>query len=213
LRDAIADDIRDRIISGAIKPGRRVREDEVAADHGVSRVPVREALQKLETEGYLTLVPYRGAVVTTPSPQKALAAMQVRRGLEVMAARLAAANQGGGAAKRLSRVVEQGRRAIELGRLNRLPELVTTFHELVAEAAGNQELADLLALYRGKVEWMFSVDLERRAEGEWADHAAVLDAILAGDEERAASLMDAHVHKDEIDCARLPAPASSAEPA
>jgi DNA-binding GntR family transcriptional regulator len=94
LRYVIADDVRDRIISGTIKPGRCVREDEVAADHGVPRVPVREALQKLEAEDCLTLVPYRGAVVATPSPQ----------------------------------------------------------NELVAEAAGNQDLTDLLALYRGKVE-------------------------------------------------------------
>jgi DNA-binding GntR family transcriptional regulator len=144
-----------------------------------------------------------------PSPETALEAMQVRRGLEVMAARLAAANRGGAAAKKLARVVDQGRRAAEGGRFHRLPELVTAFHELVAEAAGNRELAGLLSLYRGRIDWMFSVDLDRRAEGEWADHVEILDAVMAGDEDLAGQLMNEHVRKDEADAVQKPSPKSA----
>ncbi|HEY3736082.1 MAG TPA: GntR family transcriptional regulator [Jatrophihabitans sp.] len=212
LRDVIADDIRTRIVSGLIKPGRRIREDEVAADHGVSRVPVREALQKLEAEGFLTLTPYRGATVSVPSPELALRAMEVRRALEVMAARLAARVRGGASASQLEKVMEKGNRAVAAKRFSQIPELVTQFHELVAVASGNPEIVELLALYRGKVDWMFSHDLEHRAEGEWDDHAAILDAILDGNEDRAGDRMDGHVLKDET-AARQAMRAGAAEDA
>jgi DNA-binding GntR family transcriptional regulator len=202
LRDLIADSIREQVITGAIKPGRRIREDEIAQDHGVSRVPVREALQKLESEGYLTLTRYRGATVTMPSAERALQAREVRRGLEVMAARLAARARGGPAAAQLVRLVERGSRAVDERRYKAIPELVSRFHELVAVASGTPEIVQILALYRGKVDWMFSVDLEDRAEGSWDDHAAILEAILAGDEELAGRRMDEHTSKDEDACRR-----------
>lgn len=197
LRDVIADAVREQIVLGYIKPGRRLREDEIAQDHGVSRVPVREALQKLEAEGYLALTPFRGATVRVPSQDAILQAMQVRRALEVMAASLAARVRGGTVARQLVKLVEQGNRAVARRRYQRVPELVSRFHELVATASGNKELMDLLALYRGKVEWMFSVDLDKRAEQEWSDHSAISEAILSGDEARAANLMGTHVAKDE----------------
>jgi DNA-binding GntR family transcriptional regulator len=200
LRDLIADTIRKQVITGAIKPGRRIREDEIAEDHGVSRVPVREALQKLEAEGYLTLTPYRGATVSVPSPQRALNAMEVRRALEIMAARLAARARGGPAAAQLVKLVERGSRAVANRRYKQIPDLVSQFHELVAVGSGNPEIVEMLALYRGKVDWMFSMDLEHRAEGEWDDHAEILEAILAGDEELAGRRMDEHTRKDEDAC-------------
>lgn len=200
LRDVIADDIRNRIVKGRVQPGQRIREDEedeIADDHGVSRVPVREALQKLQTEGYVTLTPYRGARVLVPSTEAALHAMEIRRALEVMAARLAARARGGVHNGDLARVVELGGAAIATGELGSIPELATLFHETVAKASNNPEIVELLALYRGRVAWMFSHDLEHRAEDAWQDHIAVFQAILDGDEQQAGDLMDAHIRKDE----------------
>ena len=94
-RDVIADALRVRIMSGELKPGERLREDAVAEEYGVSRVPVREALRRLESEGFVSLTPYRGATVSQTSRQDSLELMQVRRALETMAARLAAQNRGG----------------------------------------------------------------------------------------------------------------------
>jgi DNA-binding GntR family transcriptional regulator len=203
LRDTIAAAIRSDIVAGVIRPGRRVREDEIAADHGVSRVPVREALQKLQMEGYVELIPFRGAVVSIPSSEQVVETMQVRRGLEVIAARLAADARGGKVAAQLVKVIEQGKSAAEAHRHRRLPVMVTRFHDLVARASGNRELTDQVASYRAKVEWMFAVDLGDRAEGEWADHAAIVDAVLAGNSELAGRLMDKHVLKDEVDYRKM----------
>jgi DNA-binding GntR family transcriptional regulator len=197
LRDVVADDLRQQIITGALRPGQRVREDDVAAIHGVSRVPAREAVLRLANEGYLELAPFRGAVVASPSPRRTRDAMQVRRALESMAARLAADHRGGPASTELIRLVQRGNRAVAAGNHAALPDLTNQFHDLVARASGNDDLADLLGQVREKVAWMFSVDLHGRSEGSWADHAAILQAVLDGDSEAAASRMDIHVRKDE----------------
>jgi DNA-binding FadR family transcriptional regulator len=62
-RDVIANQLREAIISGRFKAGERLIEDALAEEHGVSRVPVREALRRLETEGFVVLTPYRSATV------------------------------------------------------------------------------------------------------------------------------------------------------
>ena len=82
-------------------------------------------------------------------------------------------------------------------RLKEIPALIDRFHELVAVATGNRELVDLLDQLRTRVNWMFEVDIEHRSEGSWADHRAILEAVIAGDEALAARLMDDHVAKDE----------------
>lgn len=197
LRDQITDSLRSEIVSGRLAPGARIREEHIATSQGVSRVPVREALQRLEREGYLTLTPRRGATVASPSPERTLQVMELRRALEVWAVRRAAANRGGAVADELRRVVDKGLKAIERGRLGPIPALIDRFHELVAMASGNAELVALLDELRPRVRWLFEVDVERRSPGSWADHQELLDAILAGDEAGAAELMDRHVAKDE----------------
>lgn len=197
LRDQIAEGLRTQIVTGALPPGTRLREEHLAEEQGVSRVPVREALQRLELEGYLVLTPRRGATVATPSPERAIAAMEVRRELEVVAARRAAAARGGAVAGELAKVVDRGLRAIERGRLREIPGLIDRFHDLIAVASGNPELVTLLEQLRSRVAWMFEVDVEHRSPASWADHQAILDAVLAGDEAGAAALMDEHVAHDE----------------
>lgn len=198
LRDQIAEGLRAQIISGALEPGTRIREEHIAEAQGVSRVPVREALQRLEAEGYLVLTPRRGATVAAPSRQRALEVMEVRRALEVLAVRLAAAARGGSVAKQLATVVDKGFVAIERHRLAQIPDLIDRFHELIAIASGNAELVVLLEQLRTRVGWMFEVDVEHRSEKSWADHRAILEAVLAGDEPGAVALMDEHVARDEV---------------
>ena len=135
-RDAIANALRDQIMAGELKPGERLIEKVVAEQHGVSRVPVREALRRLESEGFITLTPYQGAAVSQTLRRDTVELMQVRRGLEMMAARFAAERRGGEVADELMSVVERGREAGRAQRIGELPALIMSFHELVAEASG-----------------------------------------------------------------------------
>ncbi len=197
-RDAIADALRDDIIRGRRKPGERLVEEVVAKEHGVSRVPVREALRRLESEGFVTMAKYQGAAVSQTSKRDSLELMQVRRGLEVMAARLAAERRGGEVAEELNTVVERGRAAADAHRLSELPELIMTFHELVAQASGNRQLGETLHRVLQRISWGFELDIDRRLDSSWLDHAMIATAILSGSAMQAGLLMDEHIIKDEL---------------
>ncbi len=112
-RDRIADAIRQDIMSGRLKAGERLPEEVIAKEHHVSRVPVREALRRLESEGFVTLMQFSGARVSETSLRDSIELMQVRRGLEVLATRLAADARGGEEAAALVDVVERGRKRPE----------------------------------------------------------------------------------------------------
>ena len=90
LVDEIAGRIRQQIMSGEIPIGAQLRQAALAAEFGVSRTPVREALRQLQSGGLITVVPNRGAVVHVPSPWDVRAAHEVRAELEGLAAERAA---------------------------------------------------------------------------------------------------------------------------
>lgn len=90
LRDLAYDDIRDAILSGALPPGQRVKERDVAQQMGISTTPVKEALRRLEQEGLVVSQPRRGAVVSTLVQIPVQEIEEIRGKLEAMAARLAA---------------------------------------------------------------------------------------------------------------------------
>jgi DNA-binding GntR family transcriptional regulator len=197
-RDRIADAIREDIITGRLQAGERLPEEVIAAEHRVSRVPVREALRRLESEGFVTLTPHQGARVSDSSWTDSIELMQVRRGLEVLAARLAADARGGDQAAALMEVVERGKEAGRNERLDELPKLIMEFHELVAAASGNRQLADMLERVLQRISWGFELDLHARIDSSWLDHSTIAMAILSGSSTQAGFLMDEHIVKDEL---------------
>jgi DNA-binding GntR family transcriptional regulator len=84
--------IRAEIIAGTLARGARLKEDALAEQFGVSRVPVREALRQLESEGFVVSEKFKGVRVADSSVEVVIELMQIRRGLEVLAAELAAAS-------------------------------------------------------------------------------------------------------------------------
>ncbi len=89
LREKILETIRDAIMTGALKPGEKVAEPDLAERFGISRTPIREAFRQLESEGYLTVIPRKGAVVTSFSPRDVEEFYAIKSILEGYAARRA----------------------------------------------------------------------------------------------------------------------------
>ncbi|WP_280336582.1 GntR family transcriptional regulator [Nocardia wallacei] len=193
-REAIAHAVREDILAGRLAPGDRLRETDLARRFEVSRVPIREALSQLHSEGFVTLVRYRGATVSDTAGAAALELVQVRRGLEVLAAQLAAERGGGEVADELRRVVELGR---STAASDELPALIVQFHTLVGRASGNHQLQIMLGQILGRVSWIFDQQLEARTAGSWSDHAAIAQAILGRSPIQAGYLMGEHIAKDE----------------
>src|SRR5947209_6902822 len=108
LRQAVHDAIADLIITRVLQPGEHVVETELAAQLGVSRQPVREALQRLHTEGWVDLRPSQGAFVHRPTEQEAEELLSVRAVLEGYSAQLAAQHAGPKDVKRLRALQQEG---------------------------------------------------------------------------------------------------------
>ncbi len=193
LRSLVCDELRRQVITGELAPGTRLVEDRLAAQLGVSRNPVREALQTLAGEGFVSTLPRRGAVVSTITPSQAEELFDVRMALESLAARLAARNADAAAVARLRAVLDNGRVATDANQLAVLAVLNTEFHQLVVAAGGNDYLSLLVAPMARRMQWIFRASAASRAPHSWTEHEGLLNAISDGDEEYAAALASAHV--------------------
>lgn len=190
--------IRRSIIQGRIKPGTRLVESSLAEQLGVSRMPVREALRQLSEQGYVSIVPRRGAVVTSLSEKDALELYDIRGALEQLAARLAAERRTAEDIARLEDILEQGKIEQANGNWAELSRLNSMFHEAVAATSRNQHLAQLMHAYRDKILWIFSRSAQERGEASWSEHAEILQAIIRGEVTNAGNCAARHVEQARL---------------
>jgi DNA-binding GntR family transcriptional regulator len=193
LRDKVADEIRAAIHAQRFRPGERLVEERLAAEFGVSRNPVREAIRTLASEGLIEVTARRGAVVALLSPQEAEELLEVRATLEGANARLAARRREAEVLAQLEDILSRGSAAIRDKRIEDLPALNDAFHEGLARAGHNRVLVDLMKTLRDRSAPLFrGVGLEFASES-WAEHAGILRAVIAGDAELASLLAYRHV--------------------
>lgn len=205
LRSVVCDELRRQVITGELPPGTRLVEGRLATALGVSRNPVREALQTLAGEGFVSILPRRGAVVADITPAQAEELFDVRMALEPLAARLAARNADAAAVAHLRAVLNRARVTTDAAQLDVLAARNTEFHQLVVSAGGNDYLGLLVAPMARRVQWIFRASAASRAPHSWAEHESLLNAIADGDEEYAAALASAHVAAARASYRRLAA--------
>jgi DNA-binding GntR family transcriptional regulator len=192
LRDMVVAEIREAILSGRYRPGERLAELRLARDFNVSRNPVREALRSLEAEGLIRFAPRRGATVTVPSLDDARAMVEVRAMLEGVNARLAARLRDPEMIAALRQVLKEGSAAAKIGNVGDLVRLNSRFHELLAAAGRNRFLADLTRSLRDRTSIAFGPMSAKHAKRTWDEHAQILEAVIAGDEELSSVLASRH---------------------
>jgi DNA-binding GntR family transcriptional regulator len=193
VRDVLTGALRQAILSGRYRPGQRLVEDRLAEDFGVSRNPVREALRSLAAEGLVVLTARRGATVAALSPADAREMIEVRATLEGLNARHAARHRDPAVIALLSQVLRQGTAAAAAGALEALPDLNARFHDALAAAGSNRVLGDLMRSLRLRTGTVFAPLGAWRARETWEEHAAILKAVIAGDEALSALLAERHV--------------------
>jgi DNA-binding GntR family transcriptional regulator len=193
LRDVVCDAIREGIIDGTYQPGERLVEDRLGEQLGVSRVPVREALRMLEAEGFVEMVPHRGAVVARLSEKDVADIFDVRVALESVVARTAARNATERDVARIERLLDMASKAAERDDLPRVALLNARFHEHLLELASNQYLSDVLVPLRGRMQKLFRTTAAARSAESLEEHRSLLAAIAAHDETAAARLATKHV--------------------
>lgn len=195
LRQSAYDTLIDLIVNAELRPGQHLVETELARLLGVSRQPVREALHRLQAEGWVDLRPSQGAFVHVPTDQEVNELLDVRELLEAETARLAARSGQPDKGERLRVIWERGHAAAQADDVARAVAANNAFHAEVAAIAGNSVLADLAGIVGRRVRWYYRLVAPARSHGSWAEHAELMDAIVAGDEERAMLLARKHTER------------------
>lgn len=197
LRERVYAPLEHTIIHGELPPGTHLKEDELAKKLGVSRNPVREALQQLVHEGMADYVPTKGVFVHTPTEKEISDVLHVRMVLECEAARLAASQRTPAQLENMSALVRDGRQALATKDTEMLLKLNERFHRTVVEAGGNSVLEQSMEMLQKRITWYFAGVVAARAVFSWDEHEAILEALQEGDVELAGERMARHVHRTQ----------------
>jgi DNA-binding GntR family transcriptional regulator len=188
----VADALRDRILSGQLCDGEQIRQDAVATDLGVSRIPVREALKQLEAEGLINLVSHKGAVVAELSTAEIAELFELRRLLETWLLGLAIPRMTKRDLDRAEEIVERmviNDRIAEWGVLNRM------FHHALLAPSGRAKTLEILERVHANTDRYVRLQIsitsgQKRAHVE---HMQLIALCRAKDSDRAVRCLEQHI--------------------
>ncbi len=165
LRQSVYDALIDLIVGGELPPGQHMVETDLAHQLGVSRQPIREALHRMEAEGWVDLRPSQGAFVHVPTDSEVDELLDVRALLEAETARLAAARRVTPAQlARLREICRDGEAAAEAGDFGTAVAANNAFHTEVAAVGGNAVLAELADIVGRRVQWYYRMVAPERGQ-------------------------------------------------
>lgn len=195
LRDRVVANIRKAIEAGALKPGNRLVEADIAAQMGISRAPVREAIRLLEQEGFVTSIPRKGSFVVELTRQDIEEIYSLRSALEALAVKLAIQRMTSGDIDELEMLIDKMRKAVDEHDLPQLVESDLAFHERLICLSGNARL--IRTWRRMNTQLRLFLVIKDQLYENWRDvvdtHPPVLEAIRAGDVNLAQHEMSEHI--------------------
>ncbi|MFC8094553.1 GntR family transcriptional regulator [Streptomyces sp. NPDC057301] len=192
--DLVYESLRAAIASGELRPGERVNMDELARTLGVSKIPIREATKRLESEGLLVSRVHSGVTVAEVDKSEIRGVFLAREAIEGLVGRLAAQNADAGLITALEDIQRAMRAALAARGDQALSQLNTEFHRRLAAASGYRVLAELteqllltIQRYRiiapkDRMDWRSVVE----------EHDIVIEALRGGDPDAVAEAMRAH---------------------
>ncbi|HEX5442747.1 MAG TPA: GntR family transcriptional regulator [Pirellulales bacterium] len=203
-RQAIVESLLREVFQGLLRAGQHLATQQLAERFGVSHTPVREALIALAGIGVIDLVPNRGAIVRRVSAKDVREIFQVRRALECEAVRLACGRidcrQLESLAAELRRL-KSSKPRLQMRIVEKARTTDSRLHDLIAASCGNaflaNELARLTILFRAFRDLAWEHDTShndfRRLSEEFEEHLAIIEALMAGDRQRASQAMSHHI--------------------
>jgi DNA-binding GntR family transcriptional regulator len=191
LREKILETIRDAILKGSLKPGERVSEPDLAERFGISRTPIREAFRQLESEGYLQVIPRKGAVVASLTERDVEEFYAIKIILEGFAARMAAEQLSDKDIERLETINERLQKLADEGDVKNFFKVHDEFHEVFIKASGNEKLLELInqLVMKFKRLRLASLSQPGRMDISVKEHEQLIDAFKKHDGHGADSLV------------------------
>jgi DNA-binding GntR family transcriptional regulator len=193
--DALREQLEQDIVTGTLRPGERLDEQGLAARFGVSRTPIREALMQLATAGLVTLQPRRGAFVASLSLKEIIERFEVMAALEGACGALAARRIRDEERQELLEAHEACVREASGGSSDAYYYANERFHRILYAACHNAFLAEQARQLHERLKPYRRLQLRARSRvaGSLAEHQGIVDAILAGDGDKADQLLKGHI--------------------
>jgi len=199
LREVVCETLRDAVRRGVLQPGERLMEIQLAEDLGVSRTPVREAIRKLEMEGYVIMMPRRGTYVADLSIRDINEVFEIRTSLESLASGLAAERITEDELEKLQRLLVEIGTHIKNGDMESIVRTDTEFHDLLYQASRNARLVGIISNLREQLTRFrtTSMSYPGRLKATLEEHRNIVEAIAQGDEKAARKAAEHHMEKSE----------------
>ena len=199
LRDVVFNTLRKAILKGDLKPGERLMEIALAEKLGVSRTPIREAIRKLELEGLVVMAPRKGAKVASITERDLNDVLEVRKGMEELAIRLACERITPEQLDELDKVEKKFLNLIDSENLTELAEVDVEFHDVIYAATNNKRLIQLLnnlreQMYRYRIEYLKDSAVRRQLAKE---HKAICEGLRTHDRESALRYVYVHIDNQQ----------------
>jgi GntR family transcriptional regulator, rspAB operon transcriptional repressor len=205
LREAAYEAIKHRIITCAFRPGEYINELQLSALLKIGRTPVHQALDRLMMEGMVEVIPRKGVIVKPASLNDVLQISEVRIINEPYGARLAAERADDADIAELADIVKRSGHWASLRNVENMMLLDRDFHLLIARAARNRVLGELLrSLHERSLRfWFISLNVPSQYQSVQHEHAAILSAIRRRDSARAEAAMRRHVESFRANVSRF----------
>ena len=199
LREVVCETLREAIVNGVLNPGERLMEIQLAEELGVSRTPVREAIRKLELEGFVIMVPRRGTYVADLSIKDINEVFEVRTSLDVLAAGLAAERITEEELEQLERLLVQIGEYIENGDMDKIVEADSLFHDILYCASRNDRLVGIINNLREQLTRFRSISMAYpgRLKNTLEEHTRMVEALAQRNVESAQQLAVKHMENSE----------------
>lgn len=200
LADWVTESLREAILNGCFAPGEKLDQDHIAAEFEVSRTPIREALRRLESEGFVEVRPHHGVFIARPTEEDIREIYDVRKLLEPEIVRRVVPTVPQPVLDQLAESLASAQAHLEDGDIAGAFES-DVFDETVRRLSPNRILRDILSGLGNRIMMVrrFSEFQSRSHITEsLADHQGILRAMQERDRERAAELMRAHLEKFEV---------------
>lgn len=199
LREVVRETLREAIQSGVLEPGERLMEIQLAEELGVSRTPIREAIRKLELDGFVVMIPRRGTYVADISLKDISQVFEIRSALEELAAGLAAERITEEEMEYLERMLVEIGDYIEEGDLDKIVEADVSFHDVLYKASRNKRLVEIINNLREQILRFRSVSMNQpgRLANTWEEHRQLVEAIAARDVSEAQRIARTHMENSE----------------
>jgi DNA-binding GntR family transcriptional regulator len=198
LADWVTNSLREAILHNYFEPGEKLDQDLIAEEFEVSRTPVREAVRRLEAEGFLEILPHRGAFITRVSQQDIHNVYEIRRLLEAEVVRQVTPVIPQDVLDDLRQSIAAAEKAFKAGNETKHAEADVHFHETIMNFVENEllkEVLDSLTNRVSMVRYFAQLQPGYHMIESFQEHLSILEAMSQRDAETAAALMTAHLEK------------------